>query len=122
MDSMVLCHPEIRETRPDAIYNQFLLNERPYTVGLLDVPSRTFPSEKIHEECVLLRKLAFSCNFRDKGTMHNMYDSCMKQSNVSSKFLAPFGSEFCAEILETGRKVSRLKPGDRAIPDGTYPS
>lgn len=121
MESMVICHPEIKHNRPEAVYDDLLLNDRKYLVGLLDVPTRKFLTEEIHEECILVKKLAFSCNYRDIGTMHNMYETCLKQSNVSSLFIAPFGSEFSAEIIEVGNKVKDLFPGDRVIPDGTYP-
>lgn len=117
----MLCHPKVMESRPDAKYSDFLLNERNFTIGLLDIPTKSFPTEDIHEECVLVKKLAFSCNYRDKGMMHLMYDSCVNKSNVSSYFFSPFGSEFCAEIVEVGKKVTGLKSGDRVIPDGTYP-
>lgn len=121
MESMVICHPELKHSRPEAVYDDLLLNDRKYLVGLLDVPTRKFLTEEIHEECVLVKKLAFSCNYRDIGTMHHMYESCISQSNVSSRFIAPFGSEFCAEIIEVGDQVAELAPGERVIPDGTYP-
>ncbi len=121
MKSLVICHPNILKSHPDELYSKWVLNARKYNIGLLNVPAKSFPINDIHEECVLVKNLAFSCNYRDKGMIHSMYESCMKKSNVSSYYFSPFGSEFCAEVIQVGDRVYGLKPGDRVIPDGTYP-
>src|SRR5690606_8618829 len=121
MESMVICHPELKHIRPEAVYDELLLNDRKYLVGLLDVPTRKFLTEEIHEECVLVTQLAFSGNYREVRTLHHMYESRISQRTLSSRFIAPFGSEFCAEIIEVGAQVAELVPGDRVSPHGTYP-
>lgn len=121
MKSIVVCHPNIVKNHPNELYSKWVLNDRKYNIGLLEIPIKTFPSNAVHEECVLLKKLAFSCNYRDKGMIHIMYDSLMEKSNITSYFFAPFGSEFCAEVIQVGNKVSGLEVGDRVIPDGSYP-
>lgn len=121
MKSMVICHPNIVKSHPDEFYSNWVLNKQQYNIGLLEIPAKPFPVSDIHQECILVKKLAFSCNYRDKVMIHMMYDSCLEKSNITSYFFAPFGSEFCAEVIKVGGKVSRIKPGDRVIPDGSYP-
>ena len=63
----------------------------------------------------LIRVRAFSLNYRDKNRIFvtNRYGS-------DTGFYV-VGSEFVAEVLETGPDVTRVAPGDRVIGDCAYP-
>ncbi|WP_353065844.1 alcohol dehydrogenase catalytic domain-containing protein [Arcanobacterium hippocoleae] len=66
---------------------------------------------------VLIKVLAFSCNYRDKGLLLN---NIQLLESGACKFL-PFGSEFCGEIVAVGKEVIGLKPGDRVMGNNAYP-
>jgi NADPH:quinone reductase-like Zn-dependent oxidoreductase len=65
---------------------------------------------------VLLRVRAFSCNYRDRALILRM----AKFGPPDSFYL--IGSEFCAEVIETGAGVTRVAIGDRVIGDNDYAS
>ena len=63
---------------------------------------------------VLLKVKGFSCNFRDL----NFIFAAARKGAENSFFAV--GSDFTGEVLEVGAGVTRLKVGDRVIPDNHY--
>jgi len=77
------------------------------------------PNSREHNKGVLLRKLAFSCNYRDINLMHSISEAAQREK---TDVFCGIGSEFVAEIIEIGAEVKGLKVGDRVIADNAYPN
>lgn len=95
------------------IYGQSLF------IGLLEVEEPEFDAgAESFADCVLVKKNAFSLNFRDKGLAFQS-SFVLQEKAIDSHW--PIGSEFCATVIHTGKNVTSLKPGDRVVPDYSYP-
>lgn len=72
---------------------------------------------------VLLKKLAFSCNYRDKTLLLNFAVNARNYGNDSpNEFLfACIGSDFVARVIDKGSNVEHLNIGDIVIPNDIYP-
>jgi NADPH:quinone reductase and related Zn-dependent oxidoreductases len=68
-----------------------------------------------HSQRVVVRTKAFSCNYRDKFEILEAFHS-MRDDGFFG-----IGSEFVAEVVMTGSAVTRLQPGDRVIPNASWP-
>jgi NADPH:quinone reductase-like Zn-dependent oxidoreductase len=120
MKTVAICNSCIKNINPDVIIHDFLLNGTSIPVGILDAPEPDY-DKYFTPQSILVKVRAFSCNYRDKTLMH-LFNECCKELSIQQKyFYSPFGSEFVAEVIKTGRDVKSLKLGDRVIPDGTYP-
>jgi NADPH:quinone reductase-like Zn-dependent oxidoreductase len=93
--------------------NQVLLNGFPVACDLIQVEPPSFDPQLLPDQ-VLVKVKAFSCNFRDKALM-----IMAAQSSKSGYYI--FGSEFVGEVMAVGSLVSTLQPGDRVIPNGSWP-
>lgn len=89
--------------------------DQPLEFGLVTHPEPAFEQGARTEYSVWLRIDAFSCNYRDKSLLLTFAKVGRPDSFVC------FGSEFVGEVMEVGSKVTRFRPGDRVIADGTYP-
>jgi NADPH:quinone reductase-like Zn-dependent oxidoreductase len=63
---------------------------------------------------VLVKKKAFSCNYRDKGLIFVGLKGRYKHAYVV------VGSEFAGEVIAVGADVTRFKVGDRVMGDNHY--
>jgi NADPH:quinone reductase-like Zn-dependent oxidoreductase len=92
------------------------LDRVPLLAGLLETQDLDF-NPKLPEHCdrVLVRKIAFSCNYRDKGFML----TAASQLNPDRYYV--IGSEFVGEVVAIGEKVTDWNIGDRAIGNNQYP-
>lgn len=70
-----------------------------------------------NDDYLFLKVTAFSCNFRDKGILTENYKNIEK----TERLFVPFGSEFCAEVIEVGNNVKEFQIGDRVMPNSAYP-
>ncbi len=100
----------------------FRLNNHVVTTGLLKTRSTAFNgSNPENHDKVLVRKKAFSCNYRDKAlTLQAQHRVDGFAAKNEAKFYT-LGSEFVAEVISVGDKVDSLKVGDRVIGNGNYP-
>jgi len=73
---------------------------------------------ELQAEQVLVRKLAFSVNYRDKAMIQFLYLNGQQSEEFS---YTGFGSDFVAEVVAVGSLVTQFQVGDRVIPDGHYP-
>lgn len=69
-----------------------------------------------HGNRVVVRTKAFSCNYRDKFEILEAFNTMPEDGFFG------IGSEFVAEVLSVGDAVTRLKPGDRVIPNISWPA
>ncbi|WP_146752374.1 MULTISPECIES: zinc-binding alcohol dehydrogenase family protein [unclassified Actinomyces] len=86
--------------------------------GTVDVTIPSFDAVSSDDrDKVLLAVRSLSCNFRDKAILIEN----VRAFRGGGVTFVPFGSEFCAEVLEVGADVSDLTPGDRVMGNGAYP-
>ena len=71
---------------------------------------------KIDDEHVIVKKIAFSVNYRDRSLILSASEF-MTTKNMQF----PFGSEFVGEVVYVGSKVNTLKCGDRVISNASMP-
>ena len=96
----------------------FNLGAKDLSVAVPNFCQPTFdPDSPSNAAYILIKVLAFSCNYRDKGLLLN---NVQLLESGTREFL-PFGSEFCGEILAVGKEVEGLKPGDRVMGNNAYP-
>ena len=101
---------------------QFELNENPITCGLITCNDTTFDvNDPRNAHRVMVRKKAFSCNYRDKAfavQAQRRIDGFAAFSQVKFDTL---GSEFVGEVVAIGREVDQLAVGDLVVSNGSYP-
>lgn len=96
--------------------------DTPIRLGVCKVVRPHFDSEaKINRHHVLIQVRAFSCNYRDKALILNSALRFDQRDRDFSQPIAWFGSDFVATVLAVGSDVTRLKPGDRVIPNCCFP-
>lgn len=87
--------------------------------ALVEIPRLEFDesaSENAHQ--VLVRMEAFSCNYRDAGILFTSYG--VLRSLEKPGFMH-FGSDFVGIVEAVGSEVTAVKPGQRVMPDSSYP-
>jgi NADPH:quinone reductase-like Zn-dependent oxidoreductase len=109
----------------DVLHNRdqhFDLYKRTIACGLLQCSDTLFDStSNLNQDKVLVRKKAFSCNFRDKSVaLTAKYSLDVYAKNGHAKFYA-LGSEFVGEVIQKGAAVTNLEIGDMVIGNGNYP-
>lgn len=85
-------------------------------ISLATVEGSAPPIEPDDRE-VVVRVLAFSCNYRDKSWSLHLAGEAEKHHRSFA-----FGSDFAGEVVAVGRKVTGFAPGDRVIGNNDYPS
>lgn len=97
-----------------------------YSIGcaLLETSSPEFDtSDPKNDDAVLIQKIAFSCNYRDRSLLLNFVINANKYATENSDdFLyACIGSDFVAKVLAIGKNVNHLATDDLVIPNAAYP-
>lgn len=99
----------------------FSLYDKKYKLALVEKECPDFNEEaEQFAELILIKKTAFSLNFRDKGML--LYLQELINKDAENAIQVGIGSEFIAEVLKVGKNVRSLKKGDRVIPNAHYPS
>ncbi|WP_158306000.1 quinone oxidoreductase family protein [Azospirillum sp. B510] len=83
--------------------------------GILERPDPVFLPDAEHRGHVLVRVIAFSCNYRDKSLI------LRAATTDRPRAVYAIGSEFCGVVEAVGADVTDLAPGDRVIGDNAYP-
>lgn len=122
MKSLVLCHSSLRDAAPELQYEAVMLFGKELTFTLMEADRKDLASHADNEYAVLVRKTGFSLNFRDQSILLRINSLCEESAEQGILYYSPIGSEFVAEVVSTGKSVTTLKPGDRVIPDGTFPA
>lgn len=94
--------------------SELVLEGIPLRIAFGHVPPPTF-DPKTQARSVLLRKIGFSLNYRDRVIALEL------ALRAPAGSFMPLGSDFVAEVLACGDAVTELSPGDRVIPDSAYP-
>lgn len=89
--------------------------EIPFGLVELDRPEFN-PNIEKNEDSVLLKVDAYSCNYRDKGMLANNFLILMRDKRT----FVPFGSEFCATVIDKGKNVTEFEIGDKVISNCAY--
>lgn len=91
------------------------MNSIPMFCGLLHTQDINFDRNSPENKTqVLVKKRAFSCNYRDKRSILTL-GTC---DHPKSFFV--IGSDFAGEVIDTGSDVEELQVGDRVINNNTY--
>ncbi|MDG0819669.1 hypothetical protein M4L90_07110 [Staphylococcus equorum] len=86
-------------------------------LGIIDLPKPKFNiKEPKNYNFVLLKVHNLSCNYRDKSILLENFKK-IKRLNYP---YVPFGSEFCAEVIDIGENVTNFNIGDIVIPNCSY--
>jgi NADPH:quinone reductase-like Zn-dependent oxidoreductase len=128
MESVVVAGPNI-VSQPDLAGHPsvkvFKLETYKVGCGLIDLEEPEFDkNDERFSDMVLIRKTAFSCNYRDKSLIFNVSDIAAKEleNNGDEELIfSCIGSEFVAVIVDMGKNVKDLEIGDRVIPNASYP-
>lgn len=121
MKQVVICSSGLKEKMSrNPTIQTIQMDDYPVTVGLLVIEDETF-NENLpeNENFVLVRKRAFSCNYRDKAIIFSAAHKC--NSSSADLMYNPVGSDFVAEVVAKGKAVTTLEIGDRVIPNDHYP-
>lgn len=121
MLSFVICDNSIKLADEEAFTCDADIGGFPISLGLIEIPPPEFMQTAGYEHYVLVRKRAFSCNYRDINLISHFQKRCQDSSSDTVKFYSGFGSDFVAEVVNAGEKVSSLAVGDRVIPNPNYP-
>nr|WP_238410014.1 zinc-binding alcohol dehydrogenase family protein [Staphylococcus pseudintermedius] len=90
--------------------------------GIIDIPKPTFNEcEKENDHFVLVKVLAFSCNYRDKAIILKSALKMQGALNFQAAPFAFFGSDFVATVVAKGKLVGNFEIGQRVIPNCAYP-
>ncbi|MDN5422610.1 MAG: zinc-binding alcohol dehydrogenase family protein [Chryseobacterium sp.] len=100
----------------------FNLEKSTVNIGLVTENDLNISNVINDDDRVVVRKTAFSCNYRDK-TLILHYNKEVQDMEADDEITFSYmGSEFVGEVIEIGKNVNGLKIGDRVIPNIAYPS
>lgn len=109
----------VNETFQQADQGQVSLSGIPINLGTVTFDRPEFnPSLPQFRDRVLVRVEAFSCNYRDKAIL---IDAALGMADRTWPRSNHFGSEFAGVVVDAGIRVEDFKPGDRVMPDASYP-
>lgn len=92
------------------------MNGVPLCCGLIHTKDTHFDRNSPENRfSVLVKKRAFSCNYRDKNLIFKMSTRGPEDS------FYVVGSDFVGEVVDTGSQVTGLQIGDRVIGNNAYP-
>jgi len=122
MKSVAICNKEFINLYPrNKSLKTATIENQDITVGLIETPD--FDYNNIKDDEVLIEKLAFSSNYRDKTLLlQNNYNLVKRaKENKDKYYYSFFGSEFVGNVIKIGDNVKRMVIGDRVIPIYSYP-
>lgn len=99
--------------------HRFVLDGVVINVGIIEEEDTVLSGGEHHSGCVLVKKIAISCNYRDKPMI--LYVNNQINIKNSENLFSHIGSEFVGEVVEVGENVKNLKVGDKVIPNVSYP-
>jgi NADPH:quinone reductase-like Zn-dependent oxidoreductase len=121
MKSVSILTPANVEFDNIAVSGSFQLENTEIKVGLVEEADMKLSDSADPDNRVLVKKRAFSCNYRDKSLIfkyNKEIDDAAKDGNYMFSYI---GSEFVGEIIDIGKNVESFQIGDRVIPNISYP-
>jgi NADPH:quinone reductase-like Zn-dependent oxidoreductase len=114
----------LNDFKSDISVDNFFIENTEIGCGLLNIEDIFFDkNEEANRNSVLVQKLGFSCNYRDKGFLLHLANHANENYSLFPNELlySCIGSDFVAEVIEKGDLVNSLEIGDLVIPDNSYP-
>lgn len=106
----------------DSPVQHFDLNSHLLTCGLISCDDLKFnSSDPNNADKVLIRKKAFSCNYRDKALAVDAQKKIEDFALFNKAKYYTLGSEFVGEVVAIGNNVENFEIGDHVIGNGSYP-
>jgi len=119
MNNIVIHSKKLNEA--DLKYStNIYLDKSNISIGIVDQPIPDFNTLE-RNNFVLVKKDAFSLNYRDRAIINYFWQVIFQTSTVDKPILCPVGSDFVGRIINVGSNVKDLKIGDRVIPIAQYP-
>ncbi|MBP1618951.1 MAG: Alcohol dehydrogenase GroES domain protein [Bacteroidetes bacterium] len=103
------------------VNGSFQLENTEIRVGLVEEPNLKLSDSTDPDNRVLIKKRAFSCNYRDKSLIFKYKKQIEDAAKTGNYMFSYFGSEFVGEVIEIGKNVQDFQVGDRVIPNISYP-
>lgn len=121
MRQLVFCDETLYQTyEGDSRLCRVDLDGVPMHFALLNAQMPPFDPAK-QRRGVLVRKKAFSCNYRDKGFLVGTLVD-WKSTATDKPKLTGFGSEFMAEVLAIGNEVTQMRVGEWVMGEVSFPT
>lgn len=121
MQQFVACDSTFYEAfEQDPRLCRFYLDEVPIYFALINAQPPAFDPLR-QSRGVLVRKKAFSCNYRDKGVLFGLQADWLNHTGTKPN-VSGFGSEFVAEVLAVGTEVTSCDVGDLVMGEVSYPT
>lgn len=117
MRNIAICDIEFKKSAtPPNLISTVEMDGVPIHCGLIHTEDIEFDNKRPENRLnVLVRKTAFSCNYRDK---HFIFKVAAK--GYKNRFYV-VGSDFVGEVIDIGADVTDFKVGDRVIGNNSYP-
>ena len=119
MNNVVIVTPGFPDHHLECL-SLFYLNGLRIPVGIIK-KSELMTLPEHNTGMVLIRKDAFSCNYRDKAMIMSFISQMNENLKEELHTYSPIGSEFVGTVIDVGKNVIDLKIGDRVIPNAQYP-
>ena len=120
MKSVIICGYNNNDSAFETS-SYFYLDGVSIPISIINQEIQPFDSENKHKDCVLVKKSAFSCNFRDRAIILILLTQFQRYTNKDIAYYSPIGSEFVGTVYKIGKNIKNLNIGDRVIPMGQYP-
>ena len=120
MENVVVCGYNVSDTSVKAC-SFFYIDNVGVPIGIINQKPPLFDEQDLHQNKVLVKKKAFSCNYRDKADILKIVTQVNENKNPEKVYCMPVGSEFVGIVHKIGKNIKNLKVGDRVIPVGQYP-
>ena len=120
MKSVVICCNKMQNISIET-QSRFFLKDVSIPVGLVESEEPRYDLQGEYSEYVLVKKHAFSCNYRDKRVVLELLNALNRNSLDGKSYYSPVGSEFVGTIVDVGIRVRGFNKGDRVIPIAQYP-
>ncbi|XLS30480.1 alcohol dehydrogenase catalytic domain-containing protein [Flavobacteriaceae bacterium M23B6Z8] len=122
MKSVIVFPEEMKTYDGLKTKGKFTIEHNDIHTGLVEEPDLTLNDCPEKENVVLVKKIAFSCNYRDKTILLNSDKFIKSEILKGNLHFTYLGSDFVGEVVEIGENVKDFNIGDKVIPNISYPS